>query len=73
MNPLRNVRNAFKTVKHRKPSRIYCPRCASSNIKLSSSLDFWLTPQKYICFDCGYTGSIVMELEKIAEKENESA
>jgi hypothetical protein len=28
----------------------------------------WLTPQKYICAECGYIGSIVMELEKEEEK-----
>jgi hypothetical protein len=38
-------------------------------VRLSSSFDYWLTPQKYICEACGYTGSIVMELEK-EEKEN---
>jgi hypothetical protein len=41
---------------------------------LSSSLDYWLTPQKYICHNCGYVGSIVMELEKIEEeKENKDS
>ena len=73
MKPFQNVRDVFKTVKHRKPSRIYCPRCASPNIALSSSLDYWLTPQKYICHNCGYVGSIVMELEKIEEEENKDS
>lgn len=31
---------------------------------LSSSLDYWLTPKKYVCENCGYVGPIVMELEK---------
>jgi len=68
MKPLENVREVLKTLKHRKPSQIYCPRCCSPNISLSSSLDLWLTPKKYVCNNCGYTGSIIMELEKEEEK-----
>jgi transposase-like protein len=68
MKPLENVREVLKTLKHRKPSQIYCPRCCSPNIGLSSSLDLWLTPKKYVCNNCGYTGSIIMELEKEEEK-----
>jgi predicted RNA-binding Zn-ribbon protein involved in translation (DUF1610 family) len=64
MKLLENVREVFKTLKHRKPSKIYCPRCGSPKISLYSSLDFWLTPKKYVCKNCGYIGPIVMELEK---------
>ena len=73
MKPLKNVREVFKTLKHRKPTRIYCPRCASPKINLSNSLEIWLLPKKYLCENCGYLGPIVMELEKIEEKENGSA
>jgi transcription elongation factor Elf1 len=68
MKPLENVREVLKTLKHRKPTQIYCPRCCSPKISLSSSLDYWLTPKKYVCNNCGYTGSIIMELEKEEEK-----
>ena len=64
MKLLRNIREVFKTLKYRKPSKIYCPRCGSPKIHLSSSLDYWLTPKKYVCENCGYIGQIVMELEK---------
>jgi predicted RNA-binding Zn-ribbon protein involved in translation (DUF1610 family) len=70
MKPLEDVREVFNTLKHRKPCRIYCPRCASPKINLSSSFDIWLLPKKYLCETCGYLGPIVMELEKIEEKEN---
>ena len=73
MKPLKNAREVFKTLKHRKPTRIYCPKCASPKINLSSSFDIWLLPKKYLCENCGYLGTIVMELEKIEEKENGSA
>ncbi|MGB9853662.1 MAG: hypothetical protein ACPLRY_02500 [Candidatus Bathyarchaeales archaeon] len=68
MKILQNMREVLKTLKHSAPSKIYCPRCGSPKIRLSSSLDYWLTPKKYICENCGYTGPIVMELEK-SEKE----
>lgn len=68
MKILKNIRGVFKTLKHRGPSKIYCPKCGSPRIHLSSSLDYWLTPKKYICENCGYYGPIVMELEE-NEKE----
>ncbi len=71
MKLLQNIREVFKTLKHRQPSRIYCPKCCSPRIGLHSSLDYWLTPTKYVCQDCGYTGPVVMELEK--EEDEESA
>jgi len=57
-------REVFKNTKRRKPSQIFCPRCASSKIHLSTGLDLWLTPKSYVCDDCGYNGLIVMELEE---------
>jgi DNA-directed RNA polymerase subunit RPC12/RpoP len=67
MKILGNIRNVLKTIKHSKPTQIFCPRCGSPKLSLSSSLDYWLTPQKYICSECGYIGSIFMELEKEEE------
>jgi predicted RNA-binding Zn-ribbon protein involved in translation (DUF1610 family) len=61
---LENIREVFRMLKRRKPSKIYCPRCGSPKIRLSSSFDYWLTPKKYVCENCGYIGPIVMELEK---------
>ncbi|MEM2249304.1 MAG: hypothetical protein QXQ50_02940 [Candidatus Bathyarchaeia archaeon] len=69
MGILQNMREVLKTLKHRSPSKIYCPKCGSPRIHLSSSLDYWLTPKKYVCEDCGYVGPVVMEIEK---EENES-
>ena len=64
MKITQNIKEVLKTLKRRKPAKIYCPRCGSSNIHLSSGFDYWLTPKKYVCEDCGYVGPIVMELEK---------
>jgi len=67
MKLLQNIREVFKTLKRREPSKKYCPRCGSPKIRLSSGLDYWLTPKKYVCENCGYVGLIVMELEKEEE------
>ncbi|MGE5533251.1 MAG: hypothetical protein ACM3UN_02750 [Bacillota bacterium] len=69
MKKIDSIRDVLKNTKHRKPCQIYCPRCASPKIQLSSSLAVWLTPKQYFCEDCGYLGIIVMELEKEDETE----
>ena len=40
-----------------------CPRCGSPDIHLSSSFDVWLTPEQYVCRNCGYKGPITLELD----------
>jgi uncharacterized Zn finger protein len=68
MKLLQNVREVLKSLKHSKPTKIYCPRCCSPKINPHSGLDFWgLTPKKYVCENCGYVGPIIMELEKEEE------
>ncbi len=61
---LDDIREVIKTAKRKKPSAIFCPRCASPKIHLTSSLAIWLTPKQYYCEECGYLGILVMELEK---------
>ena len=73
MKPLENVREVLNTLKHRKPSRIYCQKCASPKINLSNSLEIWLLPKKYLCENCGYIGPIIMELEKEEKSEKGTA
>jgi len=60
------LREVLKGIKHRKPGKKYCPRCGSQKLKLSSSLDFWLTPAQYVCQECGYKGPLIMELDEEA-------
>lgn len=69
MKLFENVNALFRNLKHRGPTMIFCPKCCSPEIKKSSSFDSWLIPTKYICEKCGYSGPIIMELEK---KEEES-
>lgn len=69
MGIIQNVRKLFRRLKHSKPVKIYCPRCGNPELRLSSSLDSWLTPKKYVCENCGYVGPIVMEPEKAEAEE----
>ncbi len=68
MGVLGDIREVLKMLKRKNPSKVYCPRCASPNIGFSGNLDYWLIPGKYVCKNCGYTGPIVMELEKEENK-----
>lgn len=61
----------------KKPKKItvrLCPACHSKNIRLSSGFNGWLTPEIYICSDCGYRGPVTLEVEiskdEINNKEN---
>lgn len=47
-----------------------CPVCGSRKLRLSSPLDGWLTPEVYICEECGYRGPIYLELQ-LEEKEDD--
>lgn len=67
MGLLRDMHEVLKNLKRGKPSRKYCPKCGSPDIHLSSKLDYWLAPPKYVCEKCGYRGPVVMELEKEEE------
>ena len=68
-----DIREVFKSIKHRKRKQIYCPRCCSPKLKLTSSLAVWLTGEQYYCEDCGYVGAVVMELEEEKEETDASA
>ena len=68
-----DIREVFKSIKHRKRTQIYCPRCCSPKLKLTSSLAVWLTGEQYYCEDCGYIGAVVMELEEEKEETDASS
>jgi uncharacterized Zn finger protein len=68
-----DIREVLKSIKHPKRTQIYCPRCCSPKLKLTSSLAVWLTGEQYYCENCGYVGTVVMVLEKEKEKEETDA
>ncbi|MEM3010950.1 MAG: hypothetical protein QXE76_03990 [Candidatus Bathyarchaeia archaeon] len=56
-----------------KPRKLkVCPRCGSTKIGFSSKFDAWLMPKQYICYDCGYFGPIILELEKEKDPNQEA-
>ncbi len=66
------LRELFGSLKRRKPTKKYCPKCGNPHIRLSSKFDVWLLPEVYVCEECGYKGSIVLELvEKPESKQKE--
>jgi rubredoxin len=64
MGLLRDIRDVLKTVRRRRPSKIYCPKCGSPQIHLSLNGDVFVTPKRFVCDACGYCGLFVMEVEK---------
>jgi len=44
---------------------------ASTNIRKISVFSGWLTPEEYVCLDCGYRGPIVAEIEVEREAGDE--
>ena len=72
MKKLDDVREVFKSIKHRKPTKIFCPKCCSPKIKLATGLTIGgLAPKQYYCEECGYVGTIVMELEEEKDSKDE--
>jgi len=65
---LEAVREVLKGLKRRKLFPKFCPRCGSSKLRLSSRFDIWLTPEQYVCENCGYKGPVVMEIEEEEEQ-----
>ena len=48
--------------------RKFCPNCGSDNIK-------WALPQNWSvweCYNCGYTGAVVIEDEELAKEISEN-
>lgn len=64
MGTFQDLREVVKRLKHRSETQKYCPVCGSPRLKLAGGADFWLTPGKFVCQDCGYTGFIVMEKDE---------
>jgi len=48
----------------RKTQRVrVCPICGSTKLRKESPLSGWLTPEIWVCPDCGYRGPIYGEIE----------
>jgi hypothetical protein len=54
----------LKALTRQKLSKKYCPKYGSPEIRLSSGSGYWLGLLKYVFTKFGYSGPVVMELEK---------
>jgi C4-type Zn-finger protein len=74
---LADFREVIKGLKHKKRGEAtinVCPKCRSPKILLSSGFDtyprmYGITPRKYVCKECGYSGVLIMEQIKETEEE----
>lgn len=67
---LRNIIKLFKELKHSRVSLKICPKCDSTKVRQSSTLNSWLMPAYYICENCGYHGPIIKEIVKDGGQES---
>ena len=63
--------DALRNLKHSGTLPQACPACGSVRIKQQGSLGGWLLPPVYACQQCGYVGSLVMELEASDDENSE--
>jgi hypothetical protein len=74
MGTLRDLSIVVKSLKRRGATAKFCPCCGSPRLKLAGGFDFWLSPGKHVCLDCGYRGFVVMEKdEEEGSEKGESA
>lgn len=59
---LKGLADKLFKVRHRAPRPFFCPKCSSHKIKLKES--YGILPQVYRCSECGYEGSLILELEE---------
>ena len=58
----------FETVFPGKKIKV-CPRCLSTRLVPSSMFSGWLTSESFRCLDCGYTGTVFIEVD-VSELEH---
>ncbi|MBN2334042.1 hypothetical protein JXL21_00685 [Candidatus Bathyarchaeota archaeon] len=62
MPGLKGLKDTRFKVTHRTPKPVFCPVCRSHKVKIKES--YGILPQMYHCEDCGYEGTLILELEE---------
>jgi predicted RNA-binding Zn-ribbon protein involved in translation (DUF1610 family) len=62
LDGLRGLLETLKKIRYDSPQPKFCPKCRGYNIKPKQS--FGILPQQYRCDDCGYEGTIFLELDE---------
>lgn len=69
MEALKNLFMILRGLKRKKtPAYITCPKCGSQKIQRLSVGWPGITPITYSCNECGYSGPLVLELDKEVSK-----
>ena len=79
MGKVADFREVVKGLKHKKMGEKtikLCPKCQSPNIEITNAVDayprlYGITPVKYVCRECGYSGALVLE-KTIEENKDEN-
>lgn len=61
------VRDLFKSFTGRpvgKRGFLICPKCGSSKVKQADSISGFITPPRYFCQNCYYSGYFIVEISK---------
>jgi transcription elongation factor Elf1 len=58
--------DVVKALKRRRGTTVACPRCGSLKISGSTGMDGWMLPPLYCCQECGYSGRLVLEVDRDA-------
>ena len=66
MASLKGLIDTLKRTRHRTLKPVFCPNCRSHRVKLKES--YGMLPPTYSCVDCGYEGTLVLELEPEEEE-----
>ena len=54
-------------------AELICPRCKSKRIKHVINKIYGTTPQRYDCANCGYSGSLVLDVSEHEKSETDIA
>jgi len=61
------ILDTLKKMKFSTPKPVLCPKCGGYRIKILKN--YGILPNTYSCMECGYEGTIIIELEKEADTD----
>ncbi|WXG40134.1 MAG: hypothetical protein WED07_04810 [Candidatus Freyarchaeum deiterrae] len=69
------IRGLFQSFTRRPMTKrgvLVCPRCGSTRIRQADSISGVITPPRYFCPNCYYSGYFVVEKDKDEDKNKEN-
>lgn len=62
---IRNLFQSFTRQPITKRGFLVCPKCRSSKVKQADSISGFITPSRYFCENCYYSGYFIVEVDGI--------